>query len=59
MEVSSNFEKRGHELSQYARPNDWSGVDEAIGATEFIVVVRAEQPMSIGDKTKIDECRLL
>ena len=53
------FRKEGHELSQYARPNDWSEVDEAVGATMFIVEVRAEQPMSIGDKTKIDECRLL
>ena len=59
MEVGSNLEKRGHELSQYARLNDWSEVDEAVGATVFIVVVRAEQPMSIGDKSTIEECRLL
>ena len=56
MEVGSNFEKRGHELSKYARPNDWSGVDEVVGATALIIVVRAEQPMSIGDKMTIDEC---
>ena len=59
MEIGSNFEKRRHELSQYARLNDWSRVDEAVGATMFIVEARAEQPMSIGDKTTIDECRLL
>ena len=59
MEVGSNFEMSGHELSQYACPNDWSGVGEAVGATVFIVVVRAEQPKLIGDKTTIDDCRLL